>query len=305
MPRMPRPSHPAVEHIVNPQGASRRTILKAGAAAVGLSLTGFGARRILAQESTATATPTECVLTPDLTEGPYYLDGQLIRSDITEGKPGVPLALQIAVQDVTSCAPLANAAVEIWHCDAQGYYSGIVGENPGGGAAATGEDNASTTFLRGIQLTDDQGTVAFSTIYPGWYTGRTVHVHMKVHVNGTIVDIASDPDAVATPAGGETYEGEQTCHVGQLFFDDALSEEVFATEAYVRTSDQGHITNDEDTIFGDHGDEPGFLVDVTGSVTEGLAGTITVGVDPSATASDGGFDGGAGGGPPGGPPPGE
>jgi protocatechuate 3,4-dioxygenase beta subunit len=242
------------------------------------------------------------VLNPDLTEGPYYLDGQLLRSDITEGKPGTPITLQIAVQDILACAPLANAAVEIWHCDAQGYYSGIVEENPGGGGGTTDEENAGTTFLRGIQLTDDQGMVEFASIFPGWYTGRTVHIHTKVHVNGEIVDIASDEDAVATPEGGETYEGEQTTHVGQLFFDDALSEEVLATEAYDRTADQGHITNDEDNIFGEHGDEPGFLMEVTGSISDGLVGAITVGVDPTRSITvEGGFDGRAGGTAPGGP----
>ncbi len=243
------------------------------------------------------------MLIPDLTEGPYYLDGQLVRSDITEGRLGVPLVLQIVVQDITTCAALADAAVEIWHCDAQGYYSGIVGENPGGGGTTSGEDNASTTFLRGIQLTDDQGVASFTSIFPGWYTSRTVHIHMKVHVNGTIVDVAEDEDAVATPEGGETYEGEQTTHVGQLFFDDTLSEEVFATEAYARTSEEGHITNDEDNIFGKQGDELGFLMTVTGSVDEGLTGTITVGVDPTRSVStEGGFDGRGGGTPPGGGP---
>lgn len=165
--------------------SSRRTILKAGAAAVALGGTGLGAALARAQESTSDmATPTECVLTPGLTEGPYYLDGQLLRSDITEGKPGVPVTLQIAVQDITACDPLTNAAVEIWHCDAQGYYSGISGENPGGGGEPTGDDNLTTTFLRGIQLTDENGTATFSTVYPGWYTSRTVHIHMKVHVEG-------------------------------------------------------------------------------------------------------------------------
>jgi protocatechuate 3,4-dioxygenase beta subunit len=291
-----------VEHIVNPDGASRRTIIKAGVAAVGLSLTGFGAHRVLAQDATpeGSGTPTTCVLTANVTEGPYYLDGQLIRTDITEGKEGVPVTLQIAVQDITTCAPLANAAVEIWHCDAQGYYSGIIGENPGGGGAATGEDNATTTFLRGIQLTDDTGIVMFDTIFPGWYVSRTVHIHMKVHVDGTIVDIAEDEDAVATPEGGETYEGEQTCHVGQLFFTDDLANEVFATDAYARQSDSDRTTNDQDGILGDHDDDPSFMVEVEGSVEDGLVGTITVGVDPTATASEGGTDGSAGGGPPGG-----
>jgi protocatechuate 3,4-dioxygenase beta subunit len=293
---------------------TRRVVLKTGAA-LGVSAAGLGGIRMgtraLAQDATAgagTAVATGCVLTPELTEGPYYLDGQLIRSDITEGKPGAPLGLRIAVQDMTSCAPLANAAVEIWHCDAQGYYSGIVGENPGGGGETTGDENSTTTFLRGIQLTDADGLVEFATIYPGWYTSRTVHIHMKVHVEGEAGDAANDPEAVATPEGGQTYTGGHTSHTGQLFFDDAISDEVFATEAYTRSSDQGKITNDEDNIFGEHGDEPGFLVALDGSAADGFTGTITVGVDPTAVAAEGGMDGGAGGGPPGGPggtPPGQ
>ncbi len=283
-------AHPAVRHVVNPDGASRRTFLKAGIGLAGISLTGFSATRVFAQDATPDAIPTTCVLTPELTEGPYYLDGQILRQDITEGKPGVPLRLRIAVQDTTDCSPLANAAVEIWHCDAQGAYSGVAGQNPGGGTV----DTASETFLRGIQLTDADGVVTFDTIYPGWYSGRTVHIHMKVEVNGQIVDIADDPDAVAT--GGETYEGEMTVHTGQLFFEDALTDEVLMTDAYQRGSSQGHITNDEDSIFGDHDDEPGFLVDIAGDVATGLTGSIVVGVDPTREATQ------AGGGP-GGPPP--
>ncbi|MEA2531690.1 MAG: hypothetical protein QOG89_3334 [Thermomicrobiales bacterium] len=293
----------------NGETATRRAILTTGAA-LGVGVAGLGGVRLgteaLAQDATpdaGTAVATECVLTPDLTEGPYYVEGQLIRSDITEGKPGVPLGLRIAVQDITACAPLANAAVELWHCDAQGYYSGIIGENPGGGGTTTGEENAATTFLRGIQLTDADGMVEFATIYPGWYTSRTVHIHMKVHVEGAAGDAVGDADAAATPEGGETYQGGHTSHTGQLFFDDAISEEVFATEAYARSSENGKITNDEDNIFGEHGDEPGFLVALTGSAAAGFAGTITVGVDPTATAVEGGMEGGAGGRPPGGSPP--
>jgi protocatechuate 3,4-dioxygenase beta subunit len=293
---------------------TRRTVVKAGAGAAALALGGGGLGAALARAQDATpgetgATPAECVLTPQLTEGPYYVEGELIRRDITEGKPGVPLALRIAVQDITACAPLANAAVEIWHCDAQGYYSGIVGENPGGGGQATGQENATTTFLRGVQLTEAGGTVEFATIYPGWYTGRTPHIHMKVHVEGTAGDAASDAAAAASPEGGQTYQGGHTSHVGQLFFDDATSEAVFATEVYARSSEDGRIGNEEDNIFGEHGDEPGFLVELTGSPADGFTGTITVGVDPTAIATEGGTEGGPGGpgGPPGGPggtPPG-
>jgi protocatechuate 3,4-dioxygenase beta subunit len=92
----------------------------------------------------------------DATRDAATLTGLRADPRLTEGKPGVPLALQIAVQDITNCTPLANAAVEIWHCDAQGYYSGISGENPGGGGETTGDDNLTTSFLRGVQLTDLQ-----------------------------------------------------------------------------------------------------------------------------------------------------
>ena len=160
------------------------------------------------------------------------------------------------------------------------------------GGEATGDENATTTFLRGIQLTGENGEGEFATIYPGWYTSRTVHVHMKVHVEGAAGDAASDETAMATPEGGETHQGGHTSYVGQLFFDDALSDEVFATEASARDSEEGKLTNDKDTIFGDHGDEPGFLVALEGTVDAGLAGAITIGVDPSATAAEGGMDGG-------------
>src|SRR6185503_17936101 len=108
---------------------------------------------------------------------------------------------------------------------------------------------------------------------------RTVHIHMKGHVEGAAGDAASDEAAAATPEGGQTYQGGHTSHTGQLFFADAISDEVFATEAYARTSQDGKITNDEDNIFGEHGDEPGFLVELTGSAADGFSGTILVGVD--------------------------
>ena len=268
-----------------PIDPSRREILKSGAA---LGLGAIGAAGVVARAQEGTPgtdqTPTQCVLTPEFTAGPFYVDGQLIRKDITEGRPGVPLGLRISVQDVTTCQPLANAAVEIWHCDAQGYYSGVAGANPGGGSPSVGDENLSTTFLRGVQLTDDSGAVEFDTIYPGWYAGRTVHIHMMVLVEGEAGEASADPEAVATPEGGETYQGGRAAHVGQLFFDDATSEEVFTADAYARSSEDGKIANQEDNIFGDHGDDPGFLVELTGSVADGLTGEITVGIDPTAAA---------------------
>ena len=204
--------------------------------------------------------------------------------------------------DSQACTPLTNAAVDIWHCDAQGFYSGVAAR-PGGGASDTPAVD-SGTFLRGIQLTGDDGVAEFTTIYPGWYTGRTVHIHMKVHIDGNVEDAA-------------TYDGGHVSHTGQLFFDDAVSDEVYGTaEAYAGREDSQRTRNDQDNILGDHLDEPGFLVSLTpldeNDPSQGFLGVITIGVDPSVTAQEVGFgggpppDGGApgeGGPPPGGTPP--
>ena len=102
------------------------------------------------------------MLTPELTEGPYYVAGEKIRRDITEGKAGVALLLNLTVMNASTCALVKNAAVEIWHCDALGVYSGAVANNPG------------TNFLRGMQRTNAKGVATFKTIYPGFYQGRAV-----------------------------------------------------------------------------------------------------------------------------------
>ncbi len=114
-----------------------------------------------------------CTVYPRETEGPFYLDLGLLRRDVTEGKPGAPLALSIQVIAAGTCAPIRDVAVDIWHCDAGGLYSGFPGQL--GGIDTTGQ-----TFLRGTQVTDNDGHVQFDTIYPGWYPGRTTHIHFKV-----------------------------------------------------------------------------------------------------------------------------
>jgi protocatechuate 3,4-dioxygenase beta subunit len=273
----------------------RRTLV-AGAGAV--LAAGTTLRLVQAQSSTPAASAAgspaaaACVLTPELTEGPYYVANELVRQDITEGKAGVPLTLKITVQHSTGCTPLANAAVDIWHCDALGYYSGITGENPGGGGTSvTTSKNATTTFLRGIQPTDDQGVATFQTIYSGWYTGRTVHIHLKVHVGGT---------------EAKTYTGGHVAHTGQLFFDDTISDKVFALQPYA-THTGTRTRNGEDNILGDHADEPGFLLDLTqtdaSDLSQGFTGTIALGVDPNATPAATGPGGNGNQGGPGGPPP--
>src|ERR1043165_1796781 len=172
-------------------------------------------------------TALSCVVRPELTIGPYFVDDQLNRSDIrsdpSEGfvKEGVPLGLNIGVFSVgnKSCSPLADAQVDVWHCDAFGVYSDVL---------QPGFDTRPQRFLRGYQLTDAQGSVHFQTIYPGWYSGRTVHIHFMIHTKGT---------------DGRAYE-----FTSQLFFLDALTDTVHAREPYVRKGPR-NIRNLQDNIF--------------------------------------------------------
>lgn len=129
-----------------------------------------------------------CTLTPQQTEGPYWFDARQVRRDITEGKPGVPLRLLLRVVSASTCLPIPNALAEIWHADAAGIYSGY-----------SEQGTAGQTFLRGIQTSDADGVVEFQTIYPGWYRGRTTHIHFKVHF------------------------GNQTLVTAQLYFPETIS----------------------------------------------------------------------------------
>jgi protocatechuate 3,4-dioxygenase beta subunit len=154
---------------------------------------------------------SSCTLTPEQTEGPYYFDADAIRGDIREGKPGVALRLAIRVRDAQSCEPLRNAVVDIWHCDALGNYSAF--------GAEEGE-----TYLRGAQVTDRDGIVEFTTVYPGWYMGRTVHIHAKVHIDRT------------------------TALTTQLYFDEDITASVYERDPYASRPGRD-VFNDIDGIF--------------------------------------------------------
>lgn len=192
-----------------------------------------------------------CVLSPEVMEGPFYVDLGLVRSDITEGKPGTPLDLRITVVDADTCAAIKGAGVDVWHCDADGVYSAFGGAGaPGGGGSTTD----ASTFLRGVQSTDANGTAEFRTIYPGWYPARTAHVHVKVHLGGSVV------------------------HTGQLFFDDDLTDRVYTRDPYA-----GHgardTRNDADSLYGQAGAKNAELA--IGRRRRGYVGAITVGVQRS------------------------
>lgn len=202
----------------------------------------------------------DCVLTPEQEEGPFYIELAQVRQDITEDRPGVPLALALTVVDANTCEPIRNAAVDIWHCDALGVYSGEPSEGSEG-----------ETYLRGIQMTDRNGLAEFATVYPGQYEGRTTHIHLKVHIGGR--------------RSGGTYSG-RTLHTGQLFTSDRHDAEVFALAPYDRNPAE-IVPREADFIFTDQGGSSSVLrLAPVGSdlARDGLAGRATLGVDLSAAS---------------------
>ncbi|MFE6825286.1 intradiol ring-cleavage dioxygenase [Streptomyces sp. NPDC057690] len=245
--------------------------------------------------ATSTSTSSSCMtLMTSVTEGPYYLDGALVRKDITEGKSGVPLTLRLTVVDATDgCTPVSGAAVEIWHCDAWGYYSGYTTANPGGSAPAESEDGSTAdddTYLRGYQIANANGVVKFETIFPGWYTPRTCHIHLKVHTGGQKED--------------GTYEGGKVNYTGQLFFPDDIAEEIFTLEPYSKHSGS-YTTLDNDMVYDGGGTSSGLLTLKAvhkADPSKGYKGSITLGVDPDAENTGAGGGGGGGGTPPSGAP---
>ncbi|MGC4190804.1 MAG: intradiol ring-cleavage dioxygenase [Thermomicrobiales bacterium] len=302
------PTHEQLDNARWHERATRRFVLKAGAGVAAAGAMGGVAMKTLAQSSssssdaTAVASPAAgtssatavasgvCVLTPELTVGPYYLDDLLVRNDITEGKAGIPLDLQIVVVDATSCTPIENAAVDIWHCDAKGFYSGYTDKSPGGTGSYVDDGSNPETFLRGVMLTDTTGVAQFTTIYPGWYTSRDIHIHMKVHVGG------------ATEDG--TYDGGTVAHIGQLAFDDDFSLQIAKESPYNEKTDTFTRIAD-DTVFVDvEDDDPTYFLTLTANddsdLTKGINATITVGVNPSTDNDQTGTGGGGGQGGPGG-----
>ena len=224
----------------------RDSLVKAG----GLVVAAIGAKSFLSDGASAATDGTgpaavatgavACVLTPEMTEGPYYLPGEKVRRNITEGRPGTPLTLKLKVVNVSTCKAIKGAAVDIWHADAGGTYSGV-------------QDSVGTTFMRGIQPTDAKGVAQFLTVYPGWYQGRTVHIHVKVHLGGNVV------------------------HTGQLFFPDTLTDTVYKAAPYNARGSRD-TRNANDSIYVNGGKRSMLAMGRSGS---GYVGAITMGVHRS------------------------
>ena len=260
-----------------PSSTSRRHLLTAASGAALLMLSGASRAQVARSDAPAPA----CVLTPAQTEGPYFVDEGLQRADIrvnpADGstRPGVLLALSLRISslDGASCVPLAGAIVDIWHCDAKGVYSDVndmsaagppQGANsaPAGGSAAAqpqawGDQirfgTRGSKFLRGYQVTGADGRVRFTTIYPGAYPGRAVHIHFKVRAN-------------ARNAPRE--------FTSQLYFDDALTDRVHAREPYAGAGER-RTRNARDGLYRQGGQALQLALAAT---AEGYAATYDVGV---------------------------
>jgi protocatechuate 3,4-dioxygenase beta subunit len=205
--------------------------------------------------TTAGSNSTACVGTAALTEGPYFVDEKLLRSDIRTDTSngvvaaGVPLTLNFNVSRITnnSCAPLTGAYLDVWHCDAAGIYSD---------ESANG--SSGRKFLRGYQITDANGAVNFTSVYPGWYSGRAVHIHFKLRLfAGTT----------------KTYE-----FTSQFFMDETLTSSIHGNSPY-NTRGQRNTLNSTDGIYNSlTAAQKSALTLSTTKTTDGYAGVINLGV---------------------------
>lgn len=213
---------------------SRREAI-AGAAAAGTGAGLFVLLRGGPDAADSASSPT-CILAPEETEGPYYINDHLIRSDIRGGRPGVPLSLRLQVLNVSTCKAINGATVEVWHADGGGNYSGF---------------STAGNYLRGGQRSNGAGNITFKTIYPGWYHGRTTHIHVKVHVGGKVV------------------------HTGQLYFPDPLTASVYRNRSPYRTRGQKDTSNAADMVFADGGKQSMLRLSQHGT---GYVGRLALGV---------------------------
>ncbi|TDZ37469.1 hypothetical protein C8035_v007838 [Colletotrichum spinosum] len=245
-----------------------------------------------------------CVLAPDVTAGPYYWPrSETLRQDMTEDQVGVPLVLDVGVLDMATCEPLPNALVAFWHCNATGSYSSFTGRDPNTDfrelleslnvtdfeIGTTDLHTDDTTWLRGMWPTNDEGILEMKTVFPGFYIQRAIHIHAQVftdwvlHSNGTV-------------------KTGNTNSIGQLYFNETVSQEIMALEPYVSHTEIDRTTNDVDSVYSEgfaNGYNPVIdIVPLDGvDIKNGMVGYITIGIDtensPSLSGS-GGFGGGQG-----------
>jgi protocatechuate 3,4-dioxygenase beta subunit len=226
-----------------------RRLLLRGLALWPLTLAAPPAWAQAAADGAGLISPNVCLLAPETTEGPYYLDPELVRADITEGLPGAPLQLLLQVVNET-CRPIEGARVDVWHCDAAGNYSGYARQ----GSDRT-RDTRGETFMRGTQFAGADGVARFRTVWPGWYRGRAPHIHYMILLD------------------------DSTLLTSQLFFPDGASEVVFRAEPSRGRAGAQETTNATDGIARRAGPRAFARVTQAGG---GWRAEIVVGVAPEA-----------------------
>ncbi|THW16864.1 aromatic compound dioxygenase [Aureobasidium pullulans] len=210
-----------------------------------------------------------CILTPEVTYGPYFVTGEYYRTNVTEDQEGIPVHLEYQYIDISTCEVATGLYLEAWQANATGVYSGVVASGNGNDADGT---NLDTTFLRGVTQVDEDGVGYFDTIFPGHYSGRATHIHLIAQQNGTVF------------ANG-TYSGGTISHVGQLFFDESLKDAVYDTYPY-NANTQSYTTNDADMWAPDQADNnydpiPDYAY-LGNDISDGLLMWISVGINMSA-----------------------
>ncbi|CAE7155620.1 unnamed protein product [Rhizoctonia solani] len=312
-----------------PQLSRRRAArLSRRAARAGLTLDELHERTsLVSRQATDNSTEGTCILTPEVTQGPYHVLGELVRQNITEGQAGVPLTVEVDFIDIETCEAVPNLWVDAWHCNSTGYYSGYIsmtgaalsgGGGFGGGGnstngtappdmsmsgsiapTATSAESATSTqdaysgadstaaasmlntvptdqesFLRGTWQADSDGHWTMHSVFPGWYSGRSIHFHVKVYENGSVAE-------------NGTFIAGRAMHTGQFFFNESIVQEVAALAPY-NTNAVSRLTNDEDQWFAyENAEGYDALMDVVyagADASEGLIGSIIVGLNTSYTS---------------------
>ncbi|KAJ5855033.1 hypothetical protein N7534_007576 [Penicillium rubens] len=255
-------------------------------------------------------TDATCILGPEVTQGPYYVTGELVRENIAESQEGIPLYMDIQLIDTNTCEPIPEIYMDLWHCNSTGVYSGVVASGNGN---SDDETNLNTTFNRGVQKSNKEGVIQFQSNFPGHYTGRATHIHVLTHP-------ANETKVLANGTISGLYTSHSS-HVGQIFFDQDLISAVDEVAPY-STNTQELTANADDSILAEELDtidpfmEYVYLGD---DISDGIFAWITVGMDPTQDTTvtpaayyteEGGIENensgapGGGGSPPGGAPSG-
>ncbi|TVY39386.1 hypothetical protein LSUB1_G004328 [Lachnellula subtilissima] len=217
---------------------------------------------------------TSCILAAEGEVGPFWVEGEYVRSNITETQPGIPVTIDAQFINVNTCEPIPELMWDLWHCNATGVYGGVIGS---GNGDSDDLGNLNDTFLRGLQPTDEDGVAQFESIFPGHYAGRATHMHVLAHINGTTFE-------------NGTYMGGQIPYIGQLFFDQDLISEVNTFSPYVENTID-IVANVDDRVVASEtetGADPIFNYVLLGdTVDQGLFVWIEMGVDLTADYVDG------------------